>query len=129
MTPRSDFARIARLRIWVLILTLIPACVFVFFGRWLITAGLVSGGVIVFLNLLGTQRTVSWLIEGEGIERLAAVLAWLGKFGITASVILGLMHFKLADPVALLVGLGTLPLSLVFDIFLFPVNKGEAKKP
>ena len=129
MPPRSDFARIGRLRIWILLLTLTPAFVFLLYGERLIAAGLASGGVLVFLNLLGTQQTVSRMIEGKDIERLAAILIWFGKFGITVAVILGLLHLKRADPVALLFGLGALPLSLVFDIFLFPVNKGEAKKP
>jgi hypothetical protein len=117
------------LRIWILLLTLIPASVFWFFGRQPAAAGIASGGILVFLNLLGTQQTVSRMVEGEDIERLTAVLIWFGKFGITVAVILGLLHLKMADPVALLIGLGSLPVSLVFDIFLFPVNKGEAKKP
>jgi hypothetical protein len=86
------------------------------------------GGILVFLNLLGTQRTVTLLVEGEGIGNLVAVLVWFCKFGITAAVILGLLYTNTVGPLALLVGLGSLPLSLVFDIFLFPVNKGELKK-
>ena len=83
----------------------------------------------MLINLLGTQRTVTLMIEGQGIERAVAVLVWFGKFGITAAVILGLLYSRMVGPIALLIGLGSLPVSLVFDIFLFPVNKGEAKKP
>ncbi len=81
------------------------------------------------LNLLGTQYTTSRLLEGQGIERIVAVIVWFSKFGITAATILALLYLHMVDPLALLIGLGTLPASLVFDIFLFPVNKGEAKKP
>ena len=129
MSPRNDFARITRVRIWVLVLTLIPAFASLLAGRELISAGVAAGGVIIFLNLLGTQRTVAQMLEGQGIDRFIAVLVWFGKFGITAAAILALMYSRTVDPLALLVGLGSLPVSLVFDIFLFPVNKGEAKKP
>jgi hypothetical protein len=78
---------------------------------------------------MGTQFSVSHLLEGQGIERIAAVILWISKFGITAAFILVLLYFRLVDPLALLIGPGALPASLVFDIFLFPVNKGEAKKP
>jgi hypothetical protein len=129
MPPRSNLARIARIRKWILILTLIPAAVALVAGHGSTAAGLAAGGIIILLNLLGTQRAVIQFLEGEGIERLAAGLLWLTKFGITAAVILGLLYSRTVGPLALLVGLGSLPASLVFDIFLFPVNKGEAKKP
>ena len=129
MSLRSDFARITRIRIWILVLTLIPASAALLLGRKLTAASLAAGGFIVFLNLLGTQRTVTQMLEGHGIDRAVAVLVWFGKFGLTAAVILGLMYSRTVAPLALLIGLGSLPVSLVFDIFLFPVNKGEAKKP
>jgi len=129
MPLRSDTARIARLRIWILVLTLMPACLSLFLGYRMSAAGLAAGGLIVFLNLLGTQHTVTLMIEGNGIERLVAILVWFGKFGITAAVILGLLYTRSVGSLGLLIGLGSLPVSLVFDIFLFPVNKGEAKKP
>lgn len=125
---RSDLTRVGRLKIWILVLTFIPSALFWFMDRGPAAAGLLCGGILVFLNLLGTQRTVILLVEGKGIENLVAVLGWFCKFGITAAVILGLLYTHTVDPLALLVGLGSLPLSLVFDIFLFPVNKGELKK-
>jgi hypothetical protein len=127
--PRSDLARITRLKIWIPVLSLIPALAALLLGRGLMATGLAAGGSIVFLNLMGTQFSVSHLLEGQGIERIAAVILWISKFGITAAFILVLLYFRLVDPLALLIGLGALPASLVFDIFLFPVNKGEAKKP
>ena len=127
MTPRSDLARVARLRIWILVLTLPPAAVALLLGRNHTAAGLAAGGFLVFLNLLGTQRTVTLMVEGDGIEGIVALLIWFGKFGITAAVILGLLYWRMVSPIALLIGLGSLPVSLIFDIFLFPVNKGEAK--
>jgi len=129
MPPRSNLDRVARIRRWILVLTLPPAAVALVAGHSLTAAGLAAGGLIVLLNLLGTQRAVTHFLEGEGIERLAALLLWVGKFGVTAAVILGLLYWAKVGPLALLVGLGSLPASLVFDIFLFPVNKGEAKKP
>jgi hypothetical protein len=92
-------------------------------------SGLAAGGFIMMLNLLGTQYSITHLLEGQGIERLGAIIVWFSKFGITAAIILALLYLHLVDPLALLIGLAALPASIVFDIFLFPVNKGEAKKP
>lgn len=125
----SEAARISRLRKWILILTLIPAAVALVTNHGRVASGLVAGGLIILVNLLGTQRAVSRLMEGQGVEHIGAVLLLFGKFGITAAIILLLLYSHAVDPLALLVGLGSLPVSLVFDIFLFPVNKGEAKKP
>jgi hypothetical protein len=129
MTLPNEAVRISRLKRWILIMTLIPAAAAGFMGHGKVAGGLAAGGLIMVLNLLGTQYTTSRLLEGQGIERIVAVIVWFGKFGITAAVILGLLYLGTVDPIALLVGLGSLPVSLVFDIFLFPVNKGEAKKP
>lgn len=129
MPRRSDAERISRLRVWIPALTILPAAVLLLTGHGHAAAGLAAAGVIVVLNLMGTQRSVSQLVEGQGIERVAAVAVWFAKFGITAAVILALLYSGMVEPFALLVGLGALPVSLVFDIFLFPVNKGEAKKP
>jgi hypothetical protein len=129
MPLSSEAARIRRLRWWILILTFILALAATFMGNVNMVSGFAAGGLIILLNLMGTQYSVSHLLESQGIERIAAVIIWISKFGITAALILGLLFLHLVDPLALLVGLGFLPVSLVFDIFLFPVNKGEAKKP
>jgi hypothetical protein len=129
MPLSSEAARIRRLRWWILILTFILALAATFMGNVNVVSGFAAGGLIILLNLMGTQYSVSHLLESQGIERFAAVIIWISKFGITAALILGLLFLHLVDPLALLVGLGFLPVSLVFDIFLFPVNKGEAKKP
>ncbi len=129
MSLPREMGRILRLRKWIPILTLLPAAGLVFLGQRSAAAGLAAGGVIVWLNLLGTQRTAQQFIEGEGLERLLAAVVWFSKFGVTAAAVLTLLHMELVAPLALLVGLGTLPVSIVFDIFLFPVNKGEAKTP
>jgi len=129
MTLPNEAVRINRLKRWVLILTLIPASVAGFMGHGKVAGGLAAGGLIMALNLLGTQFSITHLLEGQGIERLGAIIVWFSKFGITAAIILALLYLHLVDPLALLIGLGALPASLVFDIFLFPVNKGEAKKP
>ena len=125
----SNNGRVGRLLIWIPLLTLAPAAGALAFTGPGVPIGLASGGIIVVLNLVGTQRTVLWLIEGEGTERIVATLVWFGKFSLTAVAILGLLYTHLVEPVALLIGLGALPVSIVFDIFLFPVNKGGAKKP
>ena len=129
MSPRSRFERIARIRIWILVLTLVPALVSMALGAIRPAAGLAAGGIIILLNLMGTQGAVTHLLEGEGLERIAAVFVWFFKFGLTAAAILALLHMEAVNPLALLAGLAALPVSLVFDIFLFPVNKGEAKSP
>ena len=130
MSPRNrstTLARVVRIRTWILVLTLPPALGALFFSWNHTAAGLAAGGFIVFLNLLGTQSTVRQMLEGQGLQSLVAIMIWFGKFGITAAVIIGLLYSETVDPIALLVGLGSLPVSLVFDIFLFPVNKGKAK--
>ncbi len=129
MPPRSEPDRIARIRYWILILTLPAAAVAAATGYRGIAAGLASGGVLILVNLLGTQRAVRGLLEGDGIERAAAVIMWSGKLGVTALILFALLIQHWVNPLALLAGLGSLPVSLVFDIFLFPVNKGEAKIP
>ena len=129
MTLPNEAVRISRLKKWILILTLIPATIAGFMDHGKVAGGLAAGGLIVVLNLLGTQYSTSRLMEGQGVERIVAVIVWFSKFGITVATILALLYLHLVDPLALLIGLGTLPASLVFDIFLFPVNKGEAKKP
>ncbi len=129
MTLPNEAVRISRLKRWILVMTLIPAAAAGFMGHGKVAGGLAAGGLIMVLNLLGTQYTTSRLLEGQGIERIVAVIVWFSKFGITAATILALLYLHMVDPLALLIGLGTLPASLVFDIFLFPVNKGEAKKP
>jgi len=130
MSPRSRFttlARVARIRIWILLLTLFPALFALFLNRYHTAAGLAAGGFIVFLNLLGTQHTVTQMLQSQGLQSVIAIAVWFGKFGLTAAVILGLLYSGKVGPIWLLIGLGSLPVSLVFDIFLFPVNKGEAK--
>jgi len=129
MARPSSIGRVARIKRWILILTLPPAAVALAVGHGTTAAGLAAGGLTILLNLVGTQRAVSKFLEGERFERLGALLLWAGKFGITAMVIFGLLYSGRVGPLALLVGLGSLPVSLLFDIFLFPVNKGEAKKP
>jgi len=125
----NEAARIRRLKWWILILTLIPAAAAIFMSHGNAASGLAAGGFIMVLNLLGTQYSITHLLGGQGIERLGAIIVWFSKFGITAAIILALLYLHLVDPLALLIGLAALPASIVFDIFLFPVNKGEAKKP
>ena len=129
MSLPREMGRILRLRKWIPVLTLLPAAGMAFLGHRPAAAGLAAGGIIVWLNLLGTQRTAQQFLEGEGLERLLAAVVWFSKFGVTAAAVLTLLHMELVAPLALLVGLGSLPVSIVFDIFLFPVNKGEAKTP
>lgn len=129
MPQRNEAVRINRLRWWIATLTLVPGALAALLGRLDIGSGLAAGGLIMVLNLLGTQFSISRLLAGEALERIAAVIVWVGKFGMTAAFIMFLLYFHLVDPLALLIGLGALPASIVFDIFLFPVNKGEAKIP
>ncbi len=65
---------------------------------------------------------------GNTVTQLAAALVQVSKFGLTALVIAVLLVKSYVSSLALLLGLTALPVALVFDIFLFPVNKREIEK-
>jgi len=128
MTVRAEAARVRRLKIWIICLSLISAGTALAFGSTRSAAGLITGGLLILFNLIGTEQVVSRFATGNTVTRLAATLVQVSKFGLTALVIAVLLMKSYVSSLGLLLGLTALPAALVFDIFLFPVNKGEIEK-
>jgi hypothetical protein len=120
--------RVGRLFIWIPLLTLVPAAGALAFTEPGVPIGLGSGGILMILNLLATRNTARQITMGTFPGQMVAVFIQFGKLGLTGLAIYFLLRRELAAPAALLAGLLSLPASLVFDILIFPVNKGGAKK-
>ncbi|UCG38502.1 MAG: ATP synthase subunit I [bacterium] len=134
MTPAADSARVKRIKYWILGLTLIPGTFLLIAGFTRHGLGYLTGGALIFMNLVGTERSVRAFTGGGGTGRVAAALFYLGKIVVTGAVIAVVLIREVVSPLALMAGLITLLLALVFDIFIFPVDKGksnngEAKEP
>ena len=120
--------RVRRIKIWILFVTLATAGFFYLKDHGDLSAGLLFGGLIVLLNLLGTERVVQGFIAGGGSARILVTMVGLFKLGLTGVAIAAIFHWDLASPVGLILGLSSLPVALLFDIFVFPVNKGAEKE-
>lgn len=128
MSSRDETGRLKRVKIWIPSLSLLPAAVFLARSNWTWAAGLAAGGIIILLNLLGTERTARQFVSGQGSGRLLVGLLQFAKLGLTAAAIAALIASGAVSPIALLLGLSSLPAALVFDFFIVPVNKGVGKK-
>jgi hypothetical protein len=127
MIPRKDTARLRRLKLWIACLTLIPSLVTFAVGRTHFALGYFTGGMLILLNLLGTERSVKVFMGGEGLGRILAVLFYTGKLAFAAAVVGVVLIKKLASPVALMLGLSTLLAALIFDFFIFPMDKVDKR--
>jgi hypothetical protein len=128
MMIRADAARMRRLKVWIIALSLLPTLVSGALSKAHYAAGFTSGGLLVLLNFMGTERVVRNLFGDSVFGRIIAAFLQLCKLGLTAAAIAGLIHWRLVSPLALLIGLSTLPAALMFDFFLFPIDKGEEKE-
>ena len=128
MKTDDGIRRLRRVKVWILLLSLLPAGILYFRGYERYSAGLVFGGAIVLLNLLGTERVVQGFIAGGGSGRVLVSVLGLFKLGLTGAAIAVIFHWNLASPLGLILGLSCLPMALLFDIFVFPVNKGAGKE-
>lgn len=128
MAMGSDAARLRRIKIWIAVLSFSPAVVFGALANIPYAMGFATGGALVLLNFFGTERVVRNVIGGSGPGRFISVLIQIGKLGLTAAVIAVVVNGRLVSPLALLLGLSTLLAALLFDFFLFPVNKREEKE-
>lgn len=125
---RAEAARIRRIKIWILCLSLISTVTALALGSTRSAAGLITGGLLILFNLIGTEHVARRFATGDTVTIMVAALVQISKFGLTALVIAVLLMKSNISSLALLLGLTALPVALVFDIFLFPVNKGEDKK-
>ncbi len=117
------------MKTWIAIMTLAPTSVFFAWDNTLYAAGMLTGGVLVMLNLLGTERAVSSLFTGGGLGKAASGFIYVGKLGVTVAIITGVLVLKIASPLALVLGLLTLPAALVFDFLIFTGEQETEEEP
>jgi hypothetical protein len=128
LTDIGDRTRVRRLKYWIAGLTLVPCIVLVGTGLGKAAAGYAIGGSVVFLNLLGTERTVLSFVDGGGGGRFLGLALYLVKLVFIAAVIAAALITGIVSPLALMLGITTLLMALVFDILIFPRNKRDAEK-
>ena len=128
MNRSSEGRRLPRLKAWILAVSMAPAAVSLILRSYPYAAGFAAGGIIILLNLIGSERTVRQFLEGSALAKAMAVLIQFAKLLGTAAALGGLVYFEFVSPLALLIGLSALPAGLMFDFFIFPVNKGEEKE-
>jgi hypothetical protein len=118
----GDRARVRRLKYWIAGLTLVPCVVLAGAGFARASAGYVLGGSLVFLNLMGTEKAVLAFVDGSGGGRFLGLALYLVKLALTAAVIAAVLLTEVVSPFALMLGVTTLLMALVFDILIFPRN-------
>lgn len=127
MKSHPDGERLKRLKIWIPVLTIGAALLFLALGRQPYTTGILAGGFLIILNLLGTERVVnSFFIEGV-LGRVVYGLIYLVKLALTAGIIAGFMIWNIGSSLGLIIGLLVLPVALVADFLVFP-GGGDKEK-
>lgn len=122
MTQGSDLSRIKRLKGWIAGLTLFPSAALLIAGWPRVSLGYFIGGLVVFLNFLGTEQVVMALVGKKSRGRAFVLLLFMSKLAITAGMIGGALTMDLVSPVALVLGVSTLLVALVFDFLFFRRN-------
>lgn len=128
MTDTDDRTRVRRLKYWIAGLTLVPGVALAGAGFTKAAGGYAIGGAVVFLNLLGTERSVLAFVDGSGGGRFLGLVLYLAKLGLTAAVIAAALVSGIVPPMAIMLGITTLLMALMFDILIFPRNKRDAEK-
>lgn len=129
MSPGAELVRIRRIKYWIGFLILLPSAVLLAFGLGKISLGYFAGGLVVFLNLLGTEQVVRAFVEKKRKRRVLFLLLYLGKLALTAGVIGAVLILHIGSPVALVLGISTLLVALMFDFFLFGRNIEGEEEP
>jgi hypothetical protein len=128
----GDGARIARIKRWMLAVTGSGIALTAVFVRPLFAAGLLTGGGLVYINLLGTERLVAALTgQGQGKDGQAkwpALLIAVGKLGVTLAVVAAVMVKGSVPPLSFFLGVTILPLSVLMDLLVSPAREGQKKK-
>lgn len=126
MTQGNDLSRIKRLKTWIAGLTFFPTAAFLVAGYPRVSFGYFIGGLIVFLNFLGTEKVVMALVGKKSRGRAFVLLLFMFKLALTAGVIGGALTLDLVSPVALVLGISTFLAALMFDFLFFSRNiEGE----
>ncbi len=127
----DDGARIARIKRWMLVMTGSGAAAAAVLIRPLFAAGILSGGGLVYLNLLGTERLVAALTgQGRGKDgpaRWPALLIAAGKLGVTMAVVAAVLVKGSIPPLSFFLGVTILPLSVLLDLLASPARGGQEK--
>lgn len=129
MTGTGDRARVQRLKYWIAGLTFLPGGALFAAGYFRAASGYIIGGVIVLLNLLGTERSVLSFVEGRGKGRIFVFALYMIKLALTAVLIAAVLKTEVVSPLAMLLGITTLLAALLFDFLFFPRNIGEGEEP
>ena len=128
MTGASDHSRVWRLKRWIAGITLVPGGVLLVAGLNRAATGYLLGGLIVLLNLLGTERSVLSFAGGQGSGRILVLILYLIKLGLTAALLAAALITDIVSPLALLLGITSLLAALLFDFLFFPRNIGEGEE-
>jgi hypothetical protein len=119
LTGDGDREKVRRLKYWIAGLTIVPSAALIGTGLYKPAAGYAVGGAIVLLNLLGTERAVlAFRARGRGLW----LALYLVKLTLTAAVIAAVLITGIVSPIALMLGITTLLLALVFDFLFFTRN-------
>jgi len=129
LTPGTDLARISRIKYWITALTLLPGAALLLAGLGKMSLGYLSGGLVVFLNLWGTERVVMAFVGEKKRGRFFVLVIFMGKLALTAAVIGAVLILDIGSPIGLVLGISTLLMALMFDFFLFGRNIGSEKEP
>jgi hypothetical protein len=120
---------VKRLECWIAGLTFFPGVVLFAAGYSRSATGYIAGGVIVLLNLLGTERSVRSFVEGRGKGRAFVFALYLLKLALTAALLAVILMTETVPPLAVLLGITTLLVALLFDFLFFPRNIGDREEP
>ncbi len=122
MIDAENGNRVRRLKYWIAGLTLLPGALLVAAGFTKAAFGYFIGGALIFLNLLGTERSILAFLRGRGIGRFLILILYLAKLALTAAVIAVVLIKELISPLALLFGITTFIMALMFDFLFFNRN-------
>ena len=84
-----------------------------FFKSWAVSLGLIMGGGIALLNFRWLRRILSGYIFAH---KKYSLFQLVGKFFALLLVIFLVIRFVRVDPLALVIGISTLVLGIVFEV-------------
>jgi hypothetical protein len=104
-----------------LVLTLLGS---LWFQSWAVSLGLILGGAIALLNFRWLRRILGGYVFAQ---KKYSLFQLAGKFFALLLVIFVVIRFVRVNPLALLIGISTLVLGIVFEVVRqsFRAKKGE----
>ena len=92
------------------------------FQSWAVSLGLMLGGGIALLNFHWLRRILSQCIMAK---KKYSLFQLIGKFFILLLVLFLVIRFARVNPVALIVGISTLVLGMVFEVVRQSLRKNK----